>query len=245
MSVYLPPLQAMHDSQVYISGDVTIHPNAAIASGVLLQASPGASIVVAAGACIGMGAVLHACEGTIEIQEGASLGAGVLIVGAGTIGPGACIGSLSTLLNTTVDEKVMVPSGSILGDRSRQLQAEAELPRPVIPPSQQTSQLDPSPDPWATAPTPAPANAAQSSETQTNGSNGFKYPEAVSIGANPFKYPEHPSIGLSQTEQSNGATEKAAPEQVAKTVHGQSYVNDLLSTLLPNRNSQMSPSPDS
>jgi carbon dioxide concentrating mechanism protein CcmN len=245
MSVYLPPLQAMHDSQVYISGDVTIHPNAAIASGVLLQASPGASIVVAAGACIGMGAVLHACEGTIEIQEGASLGAGVLIVGAGTIGPGACIGSLSTLLNTTVDEKVMVPSGSILGDRSRQLQPEAELPQPVIPPSQQASQLDPSSDPWATAPTPAPANAAQSSETQTNGSNGFKYPEAISIGANPFKYPEHPSIGLSQTEQSNGAAEKAAPEQVAKTVHGQSYVNDLLSTLLPNRNSQMSPSPNS
>jgi carbon dioxide concentrating mechanism protein CcmN len=245
MSVYLPPLQAMHDSQVYISGDVTIHPNAAIAPGVLLQAAPGSSIIVAAGACIGMGAVLHAYEGTIEIQEGASIGAGALIVGAGTIGAGACIGSLSTLLDTTVDEKVMVPSGSILGDRSRQLQPEAELPQPVIPPSQEPSPAAPSPDPWVAAPTPAPAQAAQPPETQTNGSAGFKYPEGISIGANPFKYPEHPSIGLSQTEQSNGVAANTAPEKANKTVHGQSYVNDLLSTLLPNRKSQMSPSPDS
>jgi carbon dioxide concentrating mechanism protein CcmN len=245
MSVYLPPLQAMYDSQVYISGDVTIHPNAAIAPGVLLQAAPGSSIIVAAGACIGMGVVLHAYEGTIEIQDGASIGAGVLIVGAGTIGAGACIGSLSTLLDTTVDEKVIVPSGSILGDRSRQLQPEAELAKPIIPPSQQPSELDPSPDPWGNAPTPAPVHAAQSPETQTNGSSGFKYPEGISIGANPFKYPEHPSIGLSQTEQSNGAAEKSVPEKANQIVHGQSYVNDLLSTLLPNRRSQMSPSPDS
>ncbi|WP_404785674.1 hypothetical protein [Altericista sp. CCNU0014] len=245
ISVYSPPLQAMHDSQVFISGDVTIHPNAAIAPGVLLQASPGSSIVVAAGACIGMGAVLHSCDGTIEIREGASIGAGVLIVGAGAIGPGACIGSLSTLLNTTVEAKVLVPSGSILGDGSRQLQIEAEVAQPTMSPSQPPPQPDLSPDPWATSQPQIPTISAPSSETQSNGFNSFKYPEPASIGANPFKYPENPSLSLNQTAQSNGASDKTAPEKVANVVHGQSYVNDLLSTLLPNRNSQMSPSPDS
>jgi carbon dioxide concentrating mechanism protein CcmN len=242
--VYLPPLQAMHDSQVFISGDVTIHPNAAIAPGVLLQASPGSSIIIAAGACVGMGAVLHSCNGTIEVREGASIGAGALIVGTGTIGPDACIGSLSTLLNTSVEQKVLVPSGSILGDGSRQIQIEAEVAQPAMSPSKPPPQPNLSPDPWAASQTPDPILSAPVLENQSNGVNSFKYPEPASIGANPFKYPENPSLSPNQS-QTNGASDKTAPEKAANVVHGQSYVNDLLSTLLPNRNGQMSPSPDS
>jgi carbon dioxide concentrating mechanism protein CcmN len=248
--VYLPPLQAMHDSQVYISGDVTIHPNAAIAPGVLLQASPGSSIIIAAGVCIGMGAVLHACDGILEIQEGVSLGAGVLMVGAGMIGANACIGSQCTLLNTSVEGKVLVPSGSVLGDGSRQIQPEAEALTPpiigAVAPESKT--LDPLPDPWAASqPVLEPANfSAPPPESERNGSNSFKYPESAQIGANPFKYPDSSGHRFSQTTESSAAHETAkAIEKPSSVVHGQAYVHDLLSTLLPNRSRSVSPSPDS
>jgi carbon dioxide concentrating mechanism protein CcmN len=259
--VYLPPLQAMHDSQVYISGDVTIHPNAAIAPGVLLQASPGSSIIIAAGACIGMGAVLHSYDGILEIQEGASLGAGVLMVGAGVIGANACIGSQCTLLNTSVETKILVPSGSVLGDGSRQLQPEAEaVTPPTVPISSaavpEAAPLAPLPDPWISAaaqpvaqPISEPSNFSvpSLSVSESNDFNTFKYPENSHVGSNPFKYPDSPSLSLSSVTEGNTAideTEKVL-EKTPNVVHGQAYVHDLLSTLLPNRSRSVSPSPDS
>lgn len=255
--MYLPPLQAMHDSQVYISGDVTIHPNAAIAPGVLLQAAPGSSIIIAAGVCIGMGAVLHSCDGILEIQEGASLGAGVLIVGAGIIGSSACIGSQCTLLNTSVEAKALVPSGSVLGDSSRQTQPEVEeLPQPIItakaipePQAPEPQALDPLPDPWGAAQSgPEPVNfSAPPPANESSSFNSFKYPESSHLGSNPFKYPDSPKVSLSQTTQSNAGTDETekAVEKTPNVVHGQAYVHDLLSTLLPNRSRSVSPSPDS
>jgi carbon dioxide concentrating mechanism protein CcmN len=237
--VYLPPLQAMHDSQVYISGDVSIDPSAAIAPGVLLQASPGSAITIAAGVCIGMGAVLHACEGTLEIQAGASLGAGVLLVGAGVIGPNACIGAQSTLLNTSVEGKLLVPSGSVLGDRSRKIQLESEAVPPVI-----STPPVPEPTPETTPAPPEPTPSFQAPKSQENGSSSFKYPELTNIGANPFKYPEHQKISLNSTPENNGTTEEKVLDKVPTIIHGQAYVHDLLSTLLPNRSRPLSPSSD-
>jgi carbon dioxide concentrating mechanism protein CcmN len=245
--VYLPPLQAMHDSQVYISGDVSIDPSAAIAPGVLLQASPGSTITIAAGVCIGMGAVLHACEGTLEIQAGASLGAGVLIVGAGVIGPNACIGAQSTLLNTSVEGKLLVPSGSVLGDRSRQIQLEAEVAPPVIstpPIPEPATETTPAPAPPAPVAQSEPMPSFQAPKSQENSSSSFKYPEPTNIGANPFKYPEHQKISLNSTPENNGTTEEKVLEKVPTIIHGQAYVHDLLSTLLPNRSRPLSPSSD-
>ncbi len=258
--MYLPPLQAMHDSQVYISGDVTIHPNAAIAPGVLLQASPGSSIIIAAGACIGMGAVLHSYDGILEIQEGASLGAGVLMVGAGIIGTNACIGSQCTLLNTSVETKILVPSGSVLGDGSRQVQPEAEAvapPAPIISTAvPEAKPLDPLPDPWISAaaqpvaqPVPEPANFSVPSLPVSEGNdfNTFKYPENSHLGSNPFKYPDSPNLSLSSVTEGNTAIDETENvlEKTPNVVHGQAYVHDLLSTLLPNRSRSVSPSPDS
>jgi carbon dioxide concentrating mechanism protein CcmN len=213
--MYLPPLQAMQDSQVRVSGDVTIHPSAVIAPGVLLQASPDSAIVIGAGVCIGMGSVLHACEGKLEIQEGVSLGAGVLMVGSGTIGARACIGSLSTLLNTSVDGQVLVPSGSILGDRSRQAQLEPER---VVEQVAQPQVAQSSPSPVTT-------------QDETEPISTFRYPEPVRFDLNP-------------PAQSAPVPEPPEPEKKPATVHGQAYVNSLLSTLLPHRNGQMSPPPD-
>jgi carbon dioxide concentrating mechanism protein CcmN len=117
--MYLPPLQPNHNPQTCVSGDVVIHSSAAIAPGVLLQADPDHRITIAAGVCIGMGTVLHASGGSLEVGEGANIGAGVLIIGKGGVGANACIGSASTLFNTTVAAMQVVPPGSLLGDTSR------------------------------------------------------------------------------------------------------------------------------
>lgn len=121
-----PPLQPISNTHYYVNGDVTIHPGAAIAPGVLLQADPESQIIIGAGACIGMGAVLHAYQGVLEVGESANIGTGVLIVGKGKIGTNACIGSMATIFNSSVESGEVLPPGSLLGDSSRP--AEPQLP---------------------------------------------------------------------------------------------------------------------
>lgn len=105
-----------------VSGDVTLAPSAVIATGVLLHAEPDSQIVIGAGVCIGIGAILHAHEGILEIRVGTTIGAGVLIMGTGEIGGNACIGSGSTLINPAIKAEQVIPSGSLIGDNSRQLE---------------------------------------------------------------------------------------------------------------------------
>lgn len=118
----LPPLQLrpISTSHYYISGDVTIQDGAAIAPGVLIQADPESRVIIKAGACIGIGSILHASQGTVEIGEGANIGAEVLLVGRVTIGAHACVGSATTILNSSVELGQIIPPGSLLGDNSRQ-----------------------------------------------------------------------------------------------------------------------------
>jgi carbon dioxide concentrating mechanism protein CcmN len=125
--MYLPPLHPISNSDFYVSGNVVIHPSAAIAPGVLLQADPESQIIIASGVCIGMGAILHAYQGRLEVQEGVNIGAGVLIVGKGKIGTHACIGSATTILNPSIGRGEVVSPGSLIGDTSRQA---SETPRP-------------------------------------------------------------------------------------------------------------------
>jgi carbon dioxide concentrating mechanism protein CcmN len=199
--MYLQPIQAMQDSQICMSGDVTIHPSAAIAPGVLLLANEGSQIVIGAGACIGMGAVLHAAEGVLEVQDGASIGAGVLFVGNGTIGTQSCIGSSSTLFNTSVPPQTLVPSGSLLGDRGRQVSVESE--QTVLASQSIHSSAPPVEDLWA----------VEVTEQEVIERKNIKV-----VRDNP-EIPKSPH-----------------------SVHGRAYVNDLLSTLLPNRVNQIPPS---
>ncbi len=199
--MYLQPIQAMQESQICISGDVTVHPSAAIAPGVLLLANEGSQIVIGAGACIGMGAVLHAADGVLDVQDGASIGAGVLFVGNGTIGTQSCIGSSSTLFNTSVPPQTLVPSGSLLGDRGRQEVIEAE--QPVIQASSMNGSVPPVEDLWA----------VEVTEQEVIERKNIKVVR------------EHPE-----------------PPKNPNSVHGRAYVNDLLTTLLPNRANQIPPS---
>ena len=112
--MHISPLQPISTSPACVSGDVTIDPSAAIALGVLIQADPNSKIIIAAGVCIGMGSIIHAQGGKLEIASGANLGAGVLILGQGKIGENSCIGSLTTVLNNSVAAGQVVAPGSLI-----------------------------------------------------------------------------------------------------------------------------------
>lgn len=116
LSLQLRPISISH---YYVSGDVTIQEGVAIAPGVLIQADPDSCVVIKTGACIGIGAILHASKGILEIGEGANIGAEVLLVGQVSIGRNACIGAASTILNSSVASGILIPSGSVVGDLSR------------------------------------------------------------------------------------------------------------------------------
>jgi carbon dioxide concentrating mechanism protein CcmN len=154
--MYLSPLQLSSNSQILMSGDVVVNEGAAIAPGVILQAEPGSRISIAAGACIGLGVILHAREGTLEIGAGVILGAGVLVVGAGTIGTSACIGAGTTLINPCIDQMQIMPAGSLIGDTSRPASAEATAAAPTSPetPEATTPPVAPPIEPPSPAPTP-------------------------------------------------------------------------------------------
>ncbi len=131
--MHLPSPQPIGDYRSACVGDVKIHPSAVIAPGVLLCADPDSQILISAGVCIGLGSILRACDGTLEILEGASLGTGVLLIGKGKIGRHACVGSASTILNSDVAPGQVVAPGSLIGDTSRQVAGLTEAIAPDSP----------------------------------------------------------------------------------------------------------------
>ena len=148
MMHFLPLQLCPIDTAHYLmSGDVTIHEGAAIAPGVLLQAGSGSRIIIGAGVCIGIGSVIHVHEGTLEIGEGAIIGAGVLLIGQVKIGDRACIGSATTILDSAIEVGGLVAPGSLVGDRSRLLE------EPNVTDTQPPVAEAP-PDPWAEPKTP-------------------------------------------------------------------------------------------
>lgn len=125
--MHLQPLRSPELS-TYLSGDVVIHRDAVIAPGVLMLADPGSRIIIGAGVCIGLGAILHAHGGDLTIEAGVTLGAGVLVVGAGCIGANTCVGAATTVFNTSIDRGQLIPPASVLGDTSRQVTGAAATP---------------------------------------------------------------------------------------------------------------------
>ncbi|HSF72570.1 MAG TPA: carbon dioxide concentrating mechanism protein [Microcoleus sp.] len=207
--MYLSPLQLSSNSQILMSGDVVVNEGAAIAPGAILQADPGSRISIAAGACIGMGVILHAREGTLEIAAGVILGAGVLVVGAGTIGENACIGAGTTLINPCIDKMQIMPAGSLMGDTSRQAAAEAT----------------------ATAPTAAPTSP-ETPEATTPPVDRLIEP------SEPRQPAETPPQTAPETAPDPPESTTAEPPQPGETptiLYGQAHINRLLGTLFPHR----------
>ena len=207
--MYLSPLQLSSNFQVCISGDVVVDEGAAIAPGVILRADPDSRISIAAGACIGMGVIIHAREGTLEVGAGVILGAGVLIVGSGAIGANACIGAATTIINPCIDKMQILPAGSLIGDGGRQVTLEATVEpktEPEIP----------------VATTPPVAEPVEKPVEETPSADRTK--------------PQTPPETASSPEST--ATEQPPQSgEVPTILYGQAHINRLLGTLFPYRQS--------
>ncbi|ODG96580.1 transferase [Nostoc sp. KVJ20] len=254
----VPPLRLSNNFDSYISGEVTIHPSAVLAPGVILQAAVNSKIIIGPGVCIGMGAILQVHEGTLEVEAGANLGAGFLMVGKGKIGANACIGSATTVFNYSVEPGQVIPAGSILGDTSRQIA--------------QTKPLEPSTN------NPASTNAPPQQEEE-NGLGGvkekvvsstnlsasafvdFKQNKSISYfksSATPQNQPppvEEPAHDANSTleeavqtstehnsDPSQPTTE--SPNGFGTQIYGQGSISRLLTTLFPHRQSLNDPNSD-
>ncbi|MCX7594872.1 MAG: transferase [Fischerella sp.] len=130
----VPPLRLGNNFDSYISGEVIIHPTAVLAPGVILQAAPNSKIIVGSGVCIGMGSILKVHQGTLEVEAGANLGAGFLMIGEGKIGANACIGAATTVFNCSVEPGQVVAPGSVLGDTSRHVSDSVDTTDQTQPP---------------------------------------------------------------------------------------------------------------
>lgn len=246
--MHLPPLPSITNSHVIVTGDVSIDKSAAIAPGVILQADPDSRIIIAAGVCIGMGAILHAHKGTLEIDPGAILGAGVLIVGVGKIGANACIGAATTIWNSSVDSWQVLPAGSLVGDTGRKIADIADnSPLPPKATPQVTPEIKPAnlEAPTSTeevkpltdksvevkqqeveAETPAVAPAATAFEDngiKTNSEAAIEQPATA-----PTESPATPEVELNPQPSPDSDSNSAGV-----TVYGQAHLNRLLLTLFP------------
>lgn len=220
--MYSPPLQPLCNPQSYVSGDVTIDASAVIGPGVLLAAEPNSRIVIAAGVCIGMGTIIHAQEGSLEIESGAVLGAGVLVVGAGKIGANACVGSCTTLFYSSVESKQVIFPGSLIGDKSR---STVDVTTVEVT-SQETKETQPKPEPPVT---PPPENHDLSVDSEQLEPEKTEVQSQVSEVAN---------------ESQPTQLEVEVPTNASVQVYGQLHLNRLLLTLFPHNQSLKPPNQD-
>ena len=209
--IYLPPPQPILNKDIRISGDVEVHPTASLAPGVILQAAPNSKIIIGADVCIGMGAIINASQGSIEIGSGAIIGSGVLIIGTCNIGNNCCIGTSSTIFQEDVAEMVVIEPGSILGDRSRELD-ESKV-----------------------------SNTEAKSSKKTKKNKAKKKPNKVKTefnsvsSASPAVENFYSASPPTSTSVSDVETTAQLPiERNKKPVVGQLYINELLITLFPN-----------
>lgn len=201
MSLQSLQLRPISTSHYYTSGDVTIQAGVAIAPGVLLQADPDSRIIVQTGACIGIGAILHAHNGVVEIGAGANIGAEVLLVGQVQIGANACVGATSTILNSRIEPGQLIPPGSLIGDSSHS-PTELRATDTVIYHASEAGQVAPA---LSAEPVSQPGTgdlAAQPAE-KTTGVNvyGQVYVNRMFVKM----FPHHPR-GTSALPDQNGAT---------------------------------------
>lgn len=140
MSQRAPSL--VSDTHYCVVGDVTIDVTAAIAAGVVLQASTGSRIVVGKGVCLAAGVCIQSRKGILTIESGASLGANVLVVGNGTVGANACISAGTTLINPAVEAEAILPPDTLI---SAHMSAKTGAKQTQSSPSGfETSRFDPS-----------------------------------------------------------------------------------------------------
>ena len=229
MSLRSLQLRPISTSHYYTSGDVTIQTGVAIAPGVLLQAEPNSQIVIQSGVCIGIGAILHACNGTIEIEAGASIGAEALLVGQVHIGGNACIGAATTIINSTVASGSIIPPGSLVGDTSN---------REPSPDSGQATQNS------GTAvnvpPAPIPPAQIEQPHPELQATDTVLYPEPTEPEA-PVAPPTADATSLATEAQSSPTDNEINPNV---NVYGRVFVNRMFVKMFPHHAQNQSDRPD-
>jgi len=213
-------LPATGHTKVYVSGEVEIDETATIAPGVILQATDQGRIIIKAGACLGMGTVLTANEGSIEIGEGAILGAGVLVVGYGKIGDQACVGTASTLIQTSVAAMAVIPPGSLFGDDSRQGNPSPEATPATSPATSPTPENNcPHVDEVTFNNNLDSASSFTNSTAETNGSD---------LNQETVKQTSDPA-----PNEETSSSQKQSPSNT--TIYGQTHIERLMVTLFPHK----------
>ncbi|MBV5259782.1 carbon dioxide concentrating mechanism protein [Synechococcus moorigangaii CMS01] len=208
---------AITHPDIQISGDVRIHPQAVIAPGVILQATSGYYVAIAAGACIGAGTIIQAHGGNIEIHSRAIIGAGSLVIGQCTVGESACVGYGSTIFQAIVGAAALLPPYSLLGDTSRQGAVAVQSPNPPQGPQ----------DPW------------QEEQSPTAQTSAEKRSPTVSQDLEPDE--AQPSDIKTEVIPTSPETPAPPKTEEKPPVVGQVYINQLLMTLFPHQNSLNSP----
>jgi carbon dioxide concentrating mechanism protein CcmN len=192
-----------------------------------------------------MGSVIQVDTGTLLIEDGASLGAGFLMVGEGKIGANACIGSATTVFRCSVSAGQVVAPGSILGDKGRNT-IDIETASSNQPNSTQNTQEELE-DVWA----PSNNSNSFSSNNSYNINNGYNSSSTIkqpSLGStptldNPDMVPSSPDTNntsslLPQNQpESNSIQPQANIEQDTFGTHisGKASIQRLLVTLFPHR----------
>jgi carbon dioxide concentrating mechanism protein CcmN len=227
----LQPLHSVNYSDFHVSGDVTIHPNVAIAPGVLIQADPDSKIIIESGTCIGMGTIIHASGihgGAIEIKAGVTIGTGVLIVGSVTIGTNACVGSMTTILNQVIPAAELVLAGSLLVVVGDPVRSSSYIPEKTA---------------SEKVPTQAIKSVNANSPTETKITEFYKTPEPPTEGYTTTLVIESSSeVQLIESSPDRTETSIVIKESIKGTestpqVYGQENLNRLLEKLLPHRQS--------
>lgn len=225
--MYFPPPQPILNKDIRVSGDVEIHPTASLAPGVILQAAPNGRIVIGADVCIGMGAIINACEETIEIGDGAILGSGVLIVGKCKIGNHSCIGTSTTIFQGNVAAMATIKPGSIVGDTSRQVKLDNSdrvlkdtAPHTGSPTASRTE-------------TKSAKSHFNGNSASTSGTDNAPQPDVTQNG--PRDRGGSPSDRRDSAEIPLETTVEPSVQNSKTPVVGQVYINELLVTLFPHK----------
>ncbi|MBW4684973.1 MAG: transferase [Komarekiella atlantica HA4396-MV6] len=268
----VPPLRLSDKFDSFISGEVTIHPSAVLAPGVILQAATNSKIIIGPGVCIGMGSIIHAHEGILEVEAGANLGAGFLMVGKGNIGANACIGSATTIFNYSVEPGQVIAPGSILGDTSRQIseikQLESSTTNPTstsaAKPKEEDNNLGKGEDMVVSSTnlsasafvdfkhksisffksSVTPQSQPPPIEEPNNGADSMRSAAQAStpLSENSEQLSPTKSSVNNDSELSQPATE--SPESFGTQIYGQGSIQRLLTTLFPHRQSLSDPNDD-
>jgi carbon dioxide concentrating mechanism protein CcmN len=219
--IYLPPPQPVADRDIRINGDVEIHPTASLAPGVILEAAPNHRIIIGANVCLGMGVILNAGQGSIEIESGVTLGSGVLVIGESKIGSNACIGTSTTIFQASVSSMAVINPGSLIGDISRQIKiTEAQE-------DSDTNSINN--NNVAVENSTSSSNAKVPDNKSTD--NGKRSPSQF------FNQVENKKTNKSQESIKNSSTDtkEEKTKKQKDSVVGQVYINELLVTLFPHR----------